>query len=93
MPLRTFRDRDGTDWRVWSVIPDPHAAVTLDAEHRAGWLCFESSDGRERRRLTLAEAPTDWDALPDDRLELLRRVATVSAPPLLDGPPGATAST
>ena len=75
------------------MIPDPHAAVTLDAEHRAVWLCFESSDGRERRRLTLAEAPTDWDALPDDRLELLRRVATVSAPPLLDGPPGAIAST
>jgi len=93
MPLRTFRDRDGTEWRVWSVVPDPHAAVTLDAEHRAGWICFERLDGRERRRLTLTAAPADWDALPDDRLELLRRVATVSAPSVLDGPPGAIAPT
>ena len=93
MPLRTFRDRDGTEWRVWSVVPDPHAAVTLDAEHRAGWICFERLDGGERRRLTLGEAPEDWGALPDDRLELLRRVATVSAPSVLDGPPGTIAPT
>jgi hypothetical protein len=82
MPLRTFTDRDGTEWRVWSVIPDPPSAMTLDEEFRAGWLCFERLDGAERRRLALSDVPAAWEALPDQRLDLLRRVALLSAPVL-----------
>jgi hypothetical protein len=89
MPLRSFIDRDGEQWRVWSVTPDPHAATTLDAEYRDGWLCFERMDGGELRRLALSEVPAAWEALSDERLDLLRRVAPLSAPPMLDSTAGA----
>ena len=83
MALRVFSTREGDEWRVWSVVPATNAAATLDEEFRGGWLCFEQVNGGERRRLTLTEAPAGWDVLPDDRLDLLRRVATlVSSPPL-----------
>ena len=84
MPLRSFTDQEGAGWRVWSVVPDPNAASTLDDEYRAGWLCFERLAGGERRRLALTEVPAAWDALPDERLDLLRRVAAPSAPSLAD---------
>lgn len=90
MPLRSFIDRDGEEWRVWSVMPDPHAAATLDAEYRAGWLCFERMHGGDRRRLALSDVPAVWEALPDERLDLLRRVAPLSAPPVLDAAAGAS---
>lgn len=89
MPLRSFIDRDGEEWRVWSVTPDPHAANTLGADYRAGWLCFERMDGGERRRLALSDVPAAWEALPDERLDLLRRVSLLSAPPVLDAASGA----
>lgn len=76
MALRTFADRQGDEWRVWSVTPTITAAITLDEAFRGGWLCFERMEGGERCRLTLTEAPAGWEALPDDRLDLLRRVAT-----------------
>jgi hypothetical protein len=75
MALRSFEDREGTQWRVWSVVPATSAAVTLDEEYRSGWLCFERLHGGDRRRLTLSEAPASWETLSDDRLDLLRRVA------------------
>jgi hypothetical protein len=84
MALRTFADRDGGEWRVWSVTPSAPAAVTLDEAFRGGWLCFERVTGGERSRLTLNEAPAGWDVLPDDRLDLLRRVATPVVPAPLD---------
>ena len=86
MALRTFVDRDGGEWRVWSVTPSAPAAVTLDEAYRGGWLCFERVEGGERCRLTLSEAPAGWDALPDERLDLLRRVATRVVQPPLDSP-------
>jgi len=76
MALRSFEDREGDEWRVWSVVPAASAAVTLDQEFRRGWLCFERAQGGERCRLTMSEAPDGWESLPDDRLDLLRRVAT-----------------
>jgi hypothetical protein len=85
MALRGFSDREGKEWRVWSVVPGPSAAVTLDEEFRGGWLCFERAAGGERRRLAMTQAPDGWEALPDERLDLLRRVATPVAPPPLDG--------
>jgi hypothetical protein len=76
MPLRSFDDREGNEWRVWSVVPQASAAVTLDEVFRGGWLCFERLAGGERCRLSLSEAPAGWESLSDDRLDLLRRVAT-----------------
>jgi hypothetical protein len=85
MALRVFSIREGEQWRVWSVTPAAHAAITLDEAFRGGWLCFEDLNGSERRRLPMTEAPAGWEALPDDRLDLLRRVATPVAAPPLDG--------
>jgi hypothetical protein len=85
MALRVFSTREGEQWRVWSVIPATNAALTLDEPFRGGWLCFEDLSGGERRRLTLSEVPAGWEALPDDRLDLLRRVATPVAAVPLDG--------
>ena len=86
MPLRSFEDREGNEWRVWSVVPQSSAAVTLDEVFRGGWLCFERVDHGERCRLTLAEVPAGWEALSGERLDLLRRVATpVSASPIVGG--------
>ncbi|HEV7993935.1 MAG TPA: hypothetical protein VGP25_19055 [Gemmatimonadaceae bacterium] len=83
MALRGFEDREGNEWRVWSVVPAANAAVTLDATFRSGWLCFERMDGSDRRRLSLTEAPTGWEELSDGRLDLLRRVAApVAASPV-----------
>ena len=76
MALRSYEDREGDEWRVWSVVPAASAAATLDQEYRAGWLCFERSAGGDRRRLPMSEVPDDWASLSDDRIDLLRRVAT-----------------
>jgi hypothetical protein len=84
MALRSFEDREGNQWRVWSVVPATNAAATLDETFRRGWLCFERTDGSERRRLTLTEAPAAWESLSDDRLDLVRRVATPVASSALD---------
>ena len=37
------------------------------------WLAFQNEDGTERRRLL--EIPEGWETLPDDRLDLVRRMA------------------
>jgi hypothetical protein len=50
--------------------------MTLDEAFRGGWLCFEKVDQGDRCRLTLTEVPAGWDSLSDERLDLLRRVAT-----------------
>jgi hypothetical protein len=39
----------------------------------AEWLAFQNEDGSERRRLL--EIPEGWETLPDDRLDLVRRMA------------------
>ena len=64
MPLRTFTDRQGVDWRVWSVTPEPNAAFTLDEEFRAGWLCFERMDGGERRLVGPLGDPEHFVKIP-----------------------------
>ena len=85
MALRSYLDREGDEWRVWSVVPGANAAATLDEEFRSGWLCFEKATGGDRRRLPMSEAPDDWEALPDERLDLLRRVATPVTAPVSGG--------
>jgi hypothetical protein len=75
MALRVYTDRDGTEWRVWPVTPSGAGVPMLDPTYRAGWLCFERLDGTDRRRLSMAGVPPAWEALSDERLDLLRKVA------------------
>lgn len=75
MTLRVYRDPDGGEWRVWRVVPDSAGFSTLGENYREGWLCFERSDGTDRRRLSMRNVPADWDTLPDGRLDLLQRGA------------------
>lgn len=72
--LRIFADRDGQQWRVWTVRPTAGSAA-VRPPFQDGWLCFERLDGSCRCRLSAESAQEDWDTLSDDRLDLLRRVA------------------
>jgi hypothetical protein len=74
MALRVYTDGDGNEWRAWPVTPSTGAS-TLGISYRDGWLCFERVDGTDRRRLAMGQVPPAWDALPDERLEMLCRVA------------------
>lgn len=75
MGLRTFQDRDGNEWQVWRVRPAVREDSPVHSRYRDGWLCFQRADGARRCRIPLDEVPPGWDALPDDRLDLMRRVA------------------
>jgi hypothetical protein len=75
MALRRYSDRSGRDWNVWNVQPpaSEHVQETL----REGWLCFQCPDGGDRYRLPMSDVPPTWEDLPEERLELLRRVAAL----------------
>jgi hypothetical protein len=88
MAVRVFTDREGHQWTVWRVQPTASTA-SLQERFQGGWLCFEREDGGARARLPLDEAPPAWDALPDERLELLSRVAEVASRPRGITPPEA----
>jgi hypothetical protein len=75
MALRSYKDADGSEWRVWRVVPDSISFSTLGESYRDGWLCFERVDGSDRRRLSMTHVPDEWDNLADDRLDQLRRSA------------------
>jgi hypothetical protein len=78
MAVRVFTDRGGNEWSVWRVQPTSSTAG-LQERFQNGWLCFERADGSNRARLPLDEAPPAWESLPDERLELLCRVAEVGS--------------
>lgn len=69
--IREFRDRNGLEWRVWSVIPGraSNKAQRYLGELRSGWLAFETLDGESRRRL--APFPAEWITMSDGELERL----------------------
>jgi hypothetical protein len=73
MALRSFLASDGHTWTVWHVQPTrgTQARPGIPAE----WLAFQIDDESERRRLR--QFPPDWEALSDERLDLLRRMAEV----------------
>jgi hypothetical protein len=80
MAVVVFTDRDGQQWNVWRVQPTSSTAG-LQERFQNGWLCFESADGASRARLPLEDVPAGWEALPDERLELLCRLAEVASRP------------
>ena len=88
MAVRVFADRTGQRWTVWRVKPTSSTAG-LQERFQNGWLCFERGDGDARARLPLADAPTGWESLPDERLELLGRLAEVASRPRGITPPDA----
>lgn len=59
---------------MWSVEPTASGRA-VGAPLRDGWLCFQRADGGERLRLARSDAPPGWETLPDEKLDLLRRVA------------------
>jgi hypothetical protein len=68
--MRTFAASDGSKWTAWDVqsaTPPPIPGMPT------AWLAFQNEDATERRRLF--DFPEHWDELPDERLELLRRMA------------------
>lgn len=79
MPIREFRDRSGTAWKVWDVTPERmHPATAAEdflGAYQEGWLTFEAET--ERRRLP--RVPRGWDQAPDDELEWLLDAAQVVA--------------
>lgn len=77
--IREFRDRNGVEWRAWSVIPGRASgkAQRYLGELRSGWLAFETLDGRARRRL--APFPADWISVSDSEIERLLEQA-IEAP-------------
>ena len=88
MPMRSFVDRAGERWVVWSVLPQQSGA-RVPSPLRAGWLCFAPENGEARYRLPMSEAPLGWEALADQRLDLLCRVAAVLASPVIPTASGA----
>ena len=74
--LREFTETGGTAWRVWEVVPDVSRKSTFTADFVAGWLCFETLDGRLSRRLP--HYPPDWRELPDEKLQVLLYEARAS---------------
>lgn len=76
MAYREFTDREGRRWRAWDTYP--MKASLTDPEFRDGWLCFECEGAGKRR---LAPVPERWDQEPEERLELLVRMADEAVPP------------
>ena len=70
MALRTFRAQDGTRWTVWLTRTDSGGRVPGTP---SAWLAFQNENATERRRLF--DIPAGWSELPEDRLDLLRRIA------------------
>lgn len=80
MGLREFKDSDGVVWQVWTVTADVldkrTAAEDYMREWQDGWLCFEHPGARRR----LAQFPADWEAMPDEKLQLLLNQAQLVKP-------------
>jgi hypothetical protein len=83
MSLRTFLSRDGSTWSVWRIESGSAAVVPGTP---TSWLCFQDADSTERRRLF--EFPDNWDELPDERLDLLRKMAELVKHWQRPSPPG-----
>ncbi len=77
--IREFKDRNGCEWRAWSVTPGQASTTSTRnlGDLRNGWLAFESLSGSGKRRLV--DFPQDWMTLSDAELEVLLERA-IAAP-------------
>jgi hypothetical protein len=67
--IREIVDGSGRPWRVWEVPPEQLDRTRPGAyagDFEKGWLCFESGNGQERRRLP--SYPANWRSLPVPKL-------------------------
>lgn len=67
MAVRSFRDSDGREWSVWSVVPSRKSDLFLPDSMADGWLCFEC--GSEKRRLH--PVADEWELLSEEQLVAL----------------------
>lgn len=70
--VREFRDSGGRSWRAWPVIPGLSRTGRPKqylGDFQSGWICFESLDTPDRRRLPCA--PTRLVETRDEELERL----------------------
>jgi hypothetical protein len=84
MASRSFTDRSGAAWRVWSTVPQDTRGCLPGYEQ--GWLTFENEGTAERRRL--APIPDDWEEVSEERLILMCRVAEAPRVGRFSSPPG-----
>src|SRR5262245_56959135 len=70
MPIRSFVDADGVNWRVWATTPS--SGTVLSSGFEQGWLTFEGESGGLRR---LAPIPHGWEGVETQRLCLFCRAA------------------
>lgn len=80
--VREFRDLSSRSWRAWDIRPEAVHPQTKAEDYLAdcyetGWIVFETTDGRAKRRL--CPYPKAWDTLPDN--ELLGLLARAEAVP------------
>ena len=96
--VREFTDETGTVWRAWEIRPEAiHPRVKAEDYladcYETGWLVFETTDGRAKRRL--CPYPNAWHTFPENHLRrLLDRSDAVSPSkgaqtrqPAADAPP------
>jgi hypothetical protein len=66
MTMRNCRDRSGTEWEVFEVLPpaDARSTARMREPYRSGWLCFQSKTERCR----IAPIPPGWARWDEDSL-------------------------
>ena len=78
--VREIEDAAGRVWRVWEVPLDQldrSRPGVYAGEFERGWLCFETADAAERRRLP--SYPANWRTIPDAELRTLLAQAKPAA--------------
>ncbi|MFL5605978.1 MAG: hypothetical protein ACJ8AD_05995 [Gemmatimonadaceae bacterium] len=81
--MREFRDHRGREWRAWEVTPESMHPQTKAEDYlsecfQGGWVVFETTDGRDKRRL--CPPPYAWEERDEADLERLVERAEVLRP-------------
>jgi hypothetical protein len=81
--VREFKDRRGRQWRAWEVTPESIHPQTKAEDYLSecfqdGWVVFETTDGRDKRRL--CPPPYGWEERAEADLERLVERAEVLRP-------------
>ena len=84
MGSRQFTDEAGRVWVAWNVTPVPRHGRPA----AAGWVVFETADGREKRRLLAS--PDGWDEMAETDLHIMLASAAAARPSKLTFEPART---